>query len=77
MNLQLTLARAAARDAESKWKDHVRFCPPCSRASRARQWSDMCAAGTQARRELRDCRADVERERELAKLPAPGQEALW
>jgi hypothetical protein len=76
-NLQLTLANAAATEAEERWKDHKRDCPRCSTAQRARQIPDMCRRGGLLYKDRNETAADLTRERELAKEPYPGQEPLF
>lgn len=84
MSLQLTLARGAARNAETAWKRHLADCVTCRQSARSRQQSArsrqrsaLCAAGNEARRELDARRADLERERELDMRPIDGQGVLW
>lgn len=77
MSFETTMARAAFRAAETTWKGHVLQCPRCTRAVRARHWDELCSAGAADRREMRETRAALDRERALDKAPMPGQEALF
>jgi hypothetical protein len=77
MNLQLVLARAAAESADRRWRQHRPECPKCSSAQRARAPGMMCGAGRKLYDDMKACQADLVRERELDKLPLPGQQALF
>lgn len=77
MNLQLTMARSAAADADDRWRAHRRDCPKCSGAQRSRKLPEMCGAGSKLYADMKACQADLAEERKLAKLPMPGQEALF
>ena len=77
MNLQLTLANSVAHDAEDRWKAHRRDCPKCADGQRKRKNGEMCNAGRMLYEDRCVTAADLAKERELAKQPLPGQEALF
>jgi hypothetical protein len=77
MSMQTTLARAAASHAESEWKLHRRACPRCTRASRARQWDDLCRFGEPMRADMQAEQRKLAESRQLDKLPSPDQAPLF
>jgi hypothetical protein len=76
-SMETTLARAAATAAEADWKGHHGQCPRCTRAVRGRQWGDLCRFGAEYRAAHLAAAAELRRNRELDKQPAPDQKALF
>ena len=76
-SIETTLARGAARAAEQDWKAHQAHCPPCYRAVQSRKPGEVCDQGHQVRRASQEANRELRRNRELDKLPAPDQEALF
>jgi hypothetical protein len=74
---ETTEARALARGAEHKWREHHRGCPRCHRAVRSHRWDDLCRFGTGYRAAHLEAAAGLVRNRQLDKLPSPDQEALF
>ena len=77
MSRETTLARAAARHADTEWARHAGICAQCAAAERARFGPACCDAGAALRLEQRSARAEVTRNRELDAQPIDGQGALW
>jgi hypothetical protein len=75
VSLQLTLANAAFRNAEDKWRYHRRHCPECAQASH-RRIPTTCSEGDRLREDFETCKADLAEERRMDKLPVPGQLTL-
>lgn len=69
-------ARFAAQAAETDEKAHRRDCITCIRAVRERRPEDRCGAGREMDKIRRETAARLKRERDLDKLPIPGQEPL-
>jgi hypothetical protein len=76
-SMQTTLIRSAARNAESEWKTHKGECPRCTRASRARQWDDLCRFGGPMRDAMTALAQELAESRYLDKLPSPDQPPLF
>ncbi len=76
MNMQLTLARAAADEADRQWREHRDGCPPCQRAQRRRHVEEMCGRGGILYADRKAAADALKAERELAKQPIPGQGTL-
>jgi len=70
-------ARIAAQAAEADEKEHRRDCVTCIRAVRQRQPESRCDAGRELDKARRETAAQLKRERDLDKLPIPGQEPLF
>lgn len=69
MSRETTEARGAARRAAHEWRQHMRYCGPCSRR-------DRCPDGTALWDATKAAEAHLDEQRRLDKQPAPGQEAL-
>jgi hypothetical protein len=76
VSLQTTMARAAARDRESRWKSHKRGCATCVAAARARNWAGLCDRGLVLSDDLRAARAELDREQQADAQPITGQGML-
>jgi len=72
VSIETTLARGAAREAETAWKIHRRDCVTCSRPR-----GDRCASGQKVWRVHAEAKAELARQRALDKAPIEGQEVLF
>lgn len=76
MNMQTSLAQAAARDAETEWKQHAAGCHRCSRLASDRA-AEPCGPGAEIRNEASRLRAVARQEAKLDKAPNPNQGVLF
>ena len=77
MSLETTLANAAARDAERRWREHKGHCPRCTREARGRNWDGLCGSGYSLWTAHRASQEELAENRRLDKLPSPDQEELF
>jgi len=66
---ETTEARGAARRAAREWRQHMRYCGPCSRR-------DRCNDGQALYGAMKAAEAELDRQRELDQAPAPDQLTL-
>ena len=70
MSYETTEARGTARHAAHQWRQHMRFCGPCSRR-------DRCPDGTTLYDAMKTAEAELDGHRRLDQAPASGQAALF
>jgi hypothetical protein len=66
---ETTEARGAARQAAWEWRQHMRYCGPCSRR-------DRCPDGQALYDTQKAAETELDRQRQLDHAPGPGQAAL-
>jgi len=77
-SMQTRLAQGAARDAETRWKQHAGNCAPCSNAIRHRYVSAQpCSAGADLLNERCHLAAEARREAELDQQPPANMDPLF
>ena len=64
MSRETTEARSIARHAAHEWRQHMRYCGPCSRQHR-------CPDGAVLYKTMNDAEADLDEQRRLDRQPAP------
>ena len=69
MSRETTEARHEARHAALTWRQHMRYCGPCSRR-------DRCPDGTTLYDAMKHAEAELDEQRRLDQAPAPGQQTL-
>lgn len=69
--------REAAKRASAAEREHRGGCIACIRATRHRRPDGRCAEGSRLLGAKREADAQLKTERELDKIPIPGQEALF
>lgn len=77
MSRETTLARSEAEQAAHNWLGHRKHCPRCDTAANRRRWDKLCRQGTALHVIKRNADAELRRNRELDKLPAPDQGVLF
>jgi hypothetical protein len=74
---QLRWAQQDLTVLEKEWKAHRVHCVGCARSAVHRSAAMRCESGAAIAERLAALRAEVKRERELAKQPVPGQGELF
>jgi len=77
MSRETTLARAAARHAADAWRAHRADCPRCARSARSTRGPGPYSRGVPLYLAYESAKKELARNRELDKLPAPGQGILF
>jgi hypothetical protein len=70
-------ARWAAEQAAGQDREHLHHCVTCTRAARLRKVTERCPEGLKLAGARRTTADRLRTERELDKLPPPGQAALF
>lgn len=75
-SMETRLSQAAAKDAETEWKQHSGMCPRYSRLARDRA-AEPCGAGAGLREVAKQLRKVARIDAQLDKAPIEGQGTLF